>query len=274
MTQREHTPLRRQFSNQAKQQTATVLSLISAAFLLLGMLTGALAALGYVWLEGTGNVSSWALMFGLLVASMLVGWLVFYMLRGIALLRGTARWYWAEKTPPFEEGVEENPLDEYLSVSAGNYEENADVDRMRDEFLSNLVYGLSAYLAGMLISFGIVSFQSDIRPLVGDGSSIDVLVRSISFLFQVPLGLIELLNLPIPSGPLNAAVFVFTVGVPALFFTVAFANLSELLERRYFATYTRVLDRDLDDVNAVSWILVVAAVLGMALPPFLIVVAI
>lgn len=260
MTQDEQTSFIRGNLKRLKDGIASTLSLISGHFILIGSLAFIIEVISGFRAGERGIVSGWAFIIGLLFLSMLIGWFLYILLRSISLLRGTARWYWVEKTPPFREDVSE--LEEYISLPAGNYDEDVDIDRIKEEFLNSSLYGFATFLIGILISIFISAFQSDIRPVLDNGGTLELLVQGVAYVFQAPIDLVSRMNIVTSSDPLNALMLLLSVGFPALFFAVASANLSELLERCYFKTYNHIMNREIYDISFFSWILLLAVFLS------------
>lgn len=233
------------------------LARVSAAVLLFGALIFLMVTMNDMRADG----SSLGFLFGLLAASLTMGLILFYILRGISISRGVARWYWTEKTPPFNGGVDELSLQDYITTSIAEYDrDTVQVDRIREEFLLNLAYGLIVFVIGLLLSFGIASAQSDLRQMMNDRSTLEAFTRGISSFFDLPLGLFNLFGMP--TEPLNIAVYSLSIVFPALFFIVVFANLTELLEHAFYSIYHRILSRGFTAIRVRSWILVLGTLLS------------
>lgn len=239
----------------------TTLSLISGHFILIGSLAFILEGISGFQAGRGGLVSGWVFIIGLLFLSMLIGWFLYIILRFISLLRGMARWYWMEKTPPFYD--ESSDLEEYISLPAGNFKEDVDIDQVKKEFLNSTLYGVLTFLVGVLISIFISAYQEEIRPFLENRPTLDLLVQGVSYIFQAPINLLSRMNIITSSDPLNALLLLLSVGFPALFFAVSSANLSELLENRYFEKiYNQVIGRDFYEIPFISWILLVGVILS------------
>lgn len=230
---------------------------VSAAVLLFGTLIFLITTMNDMRAAG----SSWSFLFGLLAASLTMGMFLFYILRGISFARGVVRWYWTEKTPPFNKGEDDLSIQDYVTISIAEYDrDKPQVDRIREEFLLNLAYGLIVFVIGLLLSLGIASAQSDLRQLMNDRSTLEAFTQGVSSFFNLPLGLFNLFGMP--SEPLNIAVYFLSIVFPALFFIVAFANFTELLEHAFYSIYHRIFSREFTAIRVRFWILVLGALLS------------